>query len=96
MSFCLSPFTPPWCRASGQKGGVAPSTSTPLVRRADAPGEAGDTQAGVLLRLTAEDSGNPFQPASNKAFQAKLSPQRGELRPLIVQCCGCQTRAPPG
>ena len=29
------------CRTSGKKRGVAPSTSTPLVRRAAAPGEGG-------------------------------------------------------
>ena len=41
VSFCLSPFTPTRCRTSGQKRGVAPSTSTPLVRRAAAPGGRG-------------------------------------------------------
>ena len=45
MSFCLSPFTPPRCRTSGQKEGVAPSTSTPLVRRAAAPGGRGTREA---------------------------------------------------
>ena len=45
MSFCLSPFTPPRCRTSGQKRGVAPTTFSPLVRRADAPGEGGTREA---------------------------------------------------
>ena len=45
VSFCLSPFTPTRCRTSGQKGGVAPSTSTPLVRRAVTPGEGGTREA---------------------------------------------------
>ena len=45
MSFCLSPFTPPRCRTSGQKRGVAPSTLSPLVRRAVAPGGSGTREA---------------------------------------------------
>ena len=45
VSFCVSPFTPPRCRTSGQKRGVAPSTSTPLVRRAAAPGGRGTREA---------------------------------------------------
>ena len=39
MSFSLSPFTPPQWRTSGKNMGVAPSTSTPPVRRAVAPGK---------------------------------------------------------
>ena len=35
---------PPW-RTSGEKGGVALTTSTPLVRRAVTPGEAGTREA---------------------------------------------------
>ena len=31
--------------------------------------------------LVAADAGNPFQPASNKAFQAKPPPQRGGAAP---------------
>ena len=45
MSFCVSPFTPTRCRTSVQKRGVAPSTSTPLVRRAAAPGGRGTREA---------------------------------------------------
>ena len=45
MSFCVSPFTPTRCRTSGQKGGVAPSTSTPFVRCAAAPGGRGTREA---------------------------------------------------
>ena len=43
----VSPVTlyPPPCRTSGKKGGVAPSTSTPLVRRAVSPGEGGTREA---------------------------------------------------
>ena len=36
---------PPRCRTSGQKEGVAPSTSTPLVRRAGAPSGRGTREA---------------------------------------------------
>ena len=49
--------------------GSLPPLPPPPVRRADAPGEAGDTQADALRRVTAEDSGNPCQPASNEDFQ---------------------------
>ena len=45
MSFWVSPFTPTRCRTSVQKRGVAPSTSTPLVRRAAAPGGRGTREA---------------------------------------------------
>ena len=45
MSFWVSPFTPTRCRTSVQKRGVAPSTSTPLVRRATAPGGRGTREA---------------------------------------------------
>ena len=75
--------------------GSLPPPSPPTVRRADAPGEAGDTQGGALLRFTAEDSGNPCQPTSNADSQAQPAPQRRGLRPLIVQICSCQNRAPP-
>ena len=40
------------CRTSGQKGGVAPSTSTPLVRRAGAPGEGGKREAQPRFALS--------------------------------------------
>ena len=49
VSFCVSPFTPPRCRTSGQKRGVAPSTNTPLVRRA---GRGGDTRGAAPPRLS--------------------------------------------
>ena len=41
----MSTLPPLWCRTSGPKRGVAPSTSTPLVRRAGAPGEGGTREA---------------------------------------------------
>ena len=91
------PLTPPRCRTSGQKGGVAPSTSTPLVRRT---GRGGNTQGAAPLRIVARDTGNPRQPLSNGAFQAKPRPQRRGVRPQRGERCGCQKmrhlRAPPG
>ncbi len=45
VSFCLSPFTLPGGAPAAKKGGVAPSTSTPLMRRAAAPGEGGTREA---------------------------------------------------
>ncbi len=52
-----------------KKGGSLPPLPPPLVRCGEAPCEAGDTQADALRRFTAEDSGNPCQPASNADFQ---------------------------
>ncbi len=52
MSFSLSPFTPPRCRTSDQKGGVAPSTSTPLVLRAVPPDEGGTREAQPRFALS--------------------------------------------
>ena len=79
----------PGAAPAAKKGGSLPPPTPPTVRRADAPGEAGDTQRGALLRFPAEDSGNPCQPMSNADFQSRTRPQRGGLYPLIVPCCGC-------
>ena len=54
---------------ASKKGGSLPPLSPPLVRRAAAPGEAGDRRGGALLRFTAVDSGNPCQPTSDADFQ---------------------------
>ena len=59
----------PGAAPAGKKGGSLPPLPPPPVRRADAPGEAGDTQADALRRFTAEEAGNPCQPASNADFQ---------------------------
>ena len=88
------PFTPPRCRTSGEKGGALPPLPPPPVRRHDAPCEAGTRGGGAALRFTPEDSENPCQPASNAGFRAQPGPQRRGLRPLIVQICNCQNRAP--
>ena len=77
----------PW-RTSGQKGGVALTTSTPLVRRAVALGEGGDTRGAASLRLSAADAGNPCRSASCAAFPGSSLPQRRGLRPLRERRCG--------
>ena len=94
-SFCLSPFTLPGAAPAAKNGGSLPPPSPPPVRRAGAPCEAGTTRGGAALRFTAEDSGNPCQPTSNADSQPQPAPQRRGLRPLIVQICSCQNRAPP-
>ena len=80
--------------APKNRGSLPPLPPRP-VRRHDAPGEAGTTQAGAALRFTAEDSGNPRQLASNADSRAQPGPQRRGLCPLIVQIRSCQNRAPP-
>ena len=78
-----------------KKGGSLPPLPPPPVRRHDVPCEAGTRGAGAARRFAAEDLGNPCQPMSNAGFQAQPGPQRRGLRPLIVQICSCQIRAPP-
>ena len=95
MSFCLSPFTLPGGAPASKKGGALPPLPPPPVRRHDVPCEAGTPWRGAARRFTAEDSGNPCQRASNAGFPAQPGPQRRGLRPLIVQICNCQNRAPP-
>lgn len=93
MSFCLSPSILAQCCIIGQKEESLPPP-TPL--SCAAPGEAGNTRGGALFRFTAEDSGNSCQPMSNADSQPQPAPQRRGLRPLKVQICSCQNRAPPG
>ena len=88
--------TPPRCRTSGQKRGVAPSTNTPPVRRADAPGGGGDTRGAASLRGLAWDAENPCYPASHAMFGKSPGPQRGGPRPLREKRCGCQKRETAG
>ena len=61
--------TPPGAAPAVKKGGSLPPLSPPLVRRADAPGEAGTRGGGALPRFTAQDSGNPCHPMPNVDFQ---------------------------
>ena len=84
----------PRAASASKKQGSLPPPPPPSVRRADAPCEAGDRQDSAAPRLTAEDSGNPCEPASNVGFQVKPGPQRRGLRPLRVPISGCQKRAP--
>jgi len=51
--------------------GSLPPLPPPPVRRRDAPCEAGTHGAGAAPRSTPEDLGNPCQPVSHKAFQAR-------------------------
>ena len=95
VSFCVSPFTPTRCRTSGQKRGVAPSTSTPLVRRAVAPGGRGDTRGAASLRFVAWDAENPCYPSSHAAFRKSPEPQRRGVRPLRERRCGGQKHVTP-
>ena len=45
MSFSVSPFTPPRCCTSGQKGGVAPSTNSPSRAARRCVGRGGTREA---------------------------------------------------
>ena len=84
---------PPW-RTSGEKGGVALTTSTPLVRRAVAPSEGGDTRGAASLRFSAADAGNPCCPASGAAFQGRPPPQRRGGSPAERKAL-CVAGSPP-
>ena len=80
MSFCMSPFTPPRCRTSGQKGGVAPSTSTPLVRRAAAPGGRGTREAQPRIASSQRTRKMLVLPRLMRPF-VKVSNHNGEAPP---------------
>ena len=77
MSFCVSPFTPTRCRTSGQKRGVAPSTSTPLVRRAVAPGEGGTREAQPRFAFSQRTRKMLVLPRLMRRF-GKVSDHNGE------------------
>ena len=68
VSFCLSPFTPPRCRTSGQKRGVALTTSTPLVRRAVSPGEGGTREAQPRFAFPQRSRDIPVVPRLMRRF----------------------------
>ena len=92
----LATFPPARGAPAPKNRGSLPPPSPPPVRRHDAPCEAGTRGGGGARGFTPEDLGNPCQPASNADFRAQPGPQRRGLRPLIVQICNCQNRAPPG
>ena len=77
MSFCLSPFTPPRCRTSGQKRGVAPSTFSPSRAARSPPGGRGPRRAQPRLPLLSRTRETPVPCGfSGKAYTtaAKASP----------------------
>ena len=83
------------CRSSGQKGGGRSLHFLPLPCGATTRRARGWTRdAGAARGFTAADLGNPCQSASNADSRAQPGPQRRGLRPLIVQICNCQNRAP--
>ena len=94
MSFCVSPFTPTRCRTSGQKRGVAPSTSTPLVRRAVAPGEGGTREAKPRFALSHGTREIRVIPRPMRRF-GKVPNHNGEGRPLRERRCGGQKHVTP-
>ena len=81
MSFCVSPFTPTRCRTSGHKGGVAPSTSTPLVRRAAAPGGRGTREAQPRIAFSQRTREIRVVPRLMRRF-VKVSNHNGECSAL--------------
>ena len=95
VSFCVSPFTPTQCRTSGQKRGVAPSTSTPLVRRAVAPGEGGTREAQPRFALSHGTREIRVIPCPHAAFRKSPEPQRRGVRPLRERRCGGQEHVTP-
>ena len=88
------PLCTPPCRTSGQKGGVALTTSTPPVRRAVTPGEGGGTRGAASLRFLAADVGSPCFPAAGAAFRESSTPHRRRLRPLRKRRCAYQDHVP--
>ncbi len=80
-------------RTSGKNEGVAPSTFSPSCA---APRRTVRGGAGAALCFTAEDSGNPCQPASNAGFRAQPGPRRRGLRPLREERWSGQKREPLG
>ena len=81
VSFCVSPFTPARCRTSGQKRGVAPSTSTPLVRRAAAPGGRGTREAQPRIASSQRTREIRVVPRLMRRF-VKVSNHNGECYAL--------------
>ena len=61
------PYPPLSCRTSGPKR-VAPSTSTPLVRRAGAPGEAGTREAQPRIAFSQRMRKMPVVPRPMRRF----------------------------
>ena len=76
------PLCPPPCRTSGQKGGGALTTSTPLARRAVAPSEGGTCEAQPRFASPQRSRGIRVVPRLVWRF-VKVANHNGEgLRPL--------------
>ena len=73
------------------RGSLSPLPPPPGAAHRPTRGHAGRCPATVV----AADAGNPCQPASHKAFQARPRPQRRGKCPLREKRCGGQKRAPP-
>ena len=80
---------PPW-RTSGQKGGVALSTSAPLVRRAVTPGEGGTREAQPRNAVPQRSRGIRVVPRLMRRFVNAQNHNGWGLRPLRERRCGCQ------
>ena len=92
----LATFPPARGAPAAKNRGSLPPLAPPPVWRHDAPCEAGTRGAGAALCFTAEDSGNPCQPASNEGFRAQPGPRRRGLRPLREERWSGQKREPLG
>ena len=88
---CVRRLTSSRAAPADKKGGRSLHHHPSRVARRERRGHVGRSPATFVVA----DAGNPFQPASNTAFQVKPPPQRQGRRPLRVERCGCQTRAPP-
>ena len=77
---------PPPCRTSGQKGGVALTTSTPLVRRAVTPSERGHARRN-LASLFRSGRGKFLLSRDWCSVSGKSPPQRRGLCPLRERRC---------
>ena len=68
MAKGMSTLPPLWCRTSGPKRGGAPSTIIRLVRRADAPDEAGTRGAQPRYVLPQRTRGIRANPRPMRRF----------------------------
>ena len=74
VSFCLSPFALPVAHKRQKWGRSHHQHPSRAARRR--AGRERNTRGIASLPFVAADAGNPCQPASNKAFQARPRPQR--------------------
>ena len=81
VSFSLSPFTLPRAAPAAKKGGVALTTSTPLVRRAVTPSEGGTREAQPRFALSQRTREIRVVPRLMRRF-VKVSNHNGECSAL--------------